>query len=172
MKFTPPRIIVVTALLSLATASGALAHVTLEASEAPANSFHKAVFRIAHGCEGSPTVAIRIQIPDSVTGVKPQPKPGWAVTTDKSKLDPPLNGLHGEKITEIVREVTWSGGNLPDEHYDEFAVQMRLPSTSGAVLTFPVIQQCEAGVNRWIERPHAGHHGHEARQPAPQLKLR
>ena len=59
-----------TALLSLAmalaSASGAFAHVTLEHGEAPANSFHKSVFRVPHGCEGSATIAVRIQIPDGV----------------------------------------------------------------------------------------------------------
>jgi uncharacterized protein YcnI len=176
MRFAALQNFLVGGLLSLAAVPVALAHVTLEASEAPANSFHRAVFRIPHGCEGSPTVAIRVRIPDGVTGVKPQPKPGWTVSIEESNLGPSRQALDGEKTAEIVKEVSWSGGNLPDGRYDEFAMEMRLPPASGTVLVFPVIQQCEIGVNRWIERPHAGHQGHGdargARRPAPQLRVR
>ena len=34
----------------------ALAHITLEQAEAPVSSAYKAVFRVGHGCEGSPTI--------------------------------------------------------------------------------------------------------------------
>jgi uncharacterized protein YcnI len=172
MKLVAPRNFLALVLFLLVGIPGAQAHVTLTAAEASANSFHKAVFQIPHGCEGSPTVAIRIQIPDGIIMVKPQPKPGWTISTDKTRVDPPLQGPHGERIAEVVKEVAWRGGSLPDDQYDEFALQMRLPPKAGVVLVFPVIQQCESGVNRWIERAQAGHHGHEVRRPAPQLRLR
>jgi uncharacterized protein YcnI len=40
-------------------------------------------------------------------------------------------------------------------------------------LHFPVVQECEQGVSRWIDIPTAGHGGHDhgSKSPAPGLKL-
>ena len=51
----------VTALAVLAV-SPAAAHVTLEKRQAPVGSYYKAVFAVPHGCAGSPTVKLRVQI--------------------------------------------------------------------------------------------------------------
>lgn len=148
------------------------AHVTLEAREAPADSYYKAVFSVPHGCEGSPTTRVRIRMPDVVTGVKPQPHTGWELSTVKTKLDKPIAGDHGATITEVVSEVVWSGGKLLDEHFDQFVMQVKLPNAAaGTVLYFPVVQECEKGVNRWIEIPEAGKRAGDYKQPAPSLKL-
>ena len=55
-------------------ASSASAHITLENREATVGTFYKAVFAVPHGCAGSATVKIRVQIPEGVIGVKPMPK--------------------------------------------------------------------------------------------------
>jgi periplasmic copper chaperone A len=149
----------------------AAAHVTLEQREAPAQSYYKAQLRITHGCKGSPTVRVRVRLPEGVLSVRPQPKPGWTVETTKVKLAKPIEDGHGNKITETVGEVAWSGGRLPDEHFDEFAVMMRLPDRPGAMLYFPVVQECEQGVHRWIEIPGPGKSARDYREPAPALRL-
>lgn len=161
-----------TALAVMTTLLGALpftahAHVTLETREAPADSYYKAVLRVPHGCKGSPTISVRVQIPDGVTGVKPQPKPGWTVATVKAKLAQPVDNGHGGQITEGVREIVWSGGRLQDEHYDEFAFMARLPKAANTTLYFPVVQECEQGVSRWIDRSGEA----KAAEPAPRLRL-
>jgi uncharacterized protein YcnI len=158
--------------LSLALpAFSAQAHVTLEARQAPADSYYKAVLRVGHGCKDSPTVRLRVRIPDGVTGVKPQPKPGWKLDITRVKLATPLDDGHGGKITEGVGEVAWSGGSLADEHYDEFALRVRLPDRAGATLYFPVVQECAQGAHRWIELPAAGKSSHDLKEPAPALLL-
>lgn len=149
----------------------AVAHVTLETRQAAAGSYYKAVIRVPHGCEGTPTTTIRVRIADGVTGVKPQPKPGWKVVITKGRLATPRTDNHGNQITETVREVAWSGGRLLDEHYDEFVMQMRLPETPDATLYFPVVQECVKGVHRWIEIPAAGNSSEDYKQPAPALRL-
>lgn len=146
-------------------------HVTLEAREAAAGSYHKVVLPIPHGCEGSPTTAIRVQIPDGVVGVKPQPKPGWELDTVIGKLDEPVDAGHGNIVTEGVQEVRWTGGRLLDEHYDEFAMRVRLPDEPGRVLHFATVQECEEGVHRWIEIPEEGRSAHDYDEPAPALRL-
>src|SRR5262245_1228307 len=58
-------------------AGPASGHVTLEGKQAPADSYYKAVLNVPHGCKESPTVRIRVRIPEGVISVKPQPKQGW-----------------------------------------------------------------------------------------------
>ena len=77
-----------------------------------------------HGCEGSATTAIRVRIPEGVIGVKPMPKPGWTLTTVTGKY-PKTYTLFHAKLTEGVTEIAWTGGKLPDAHYDEFVFQAR-----------------------------------------------
>jgi uncharacterized protein YcnI len=156
--------------LALAAAP-ALAHVTIDQREAPAESFFKAQLRVGHGCKGSPTVRVRVRLPEGVILVRPQPKPGWQVEAVRVKLAQPLDDGHGGKITETVGEVVWSGGRLLDEHFDEFAVMMRLPDRPGTTLYFPVVQECEQGVHRWIEIPEPGKSARDYREPAPALRL-
>jgi uncharacterized protein YcnI len=153
------------------TCGAALAHVTLETAQAVSNSYFKATFSVPHGCEGTPTIRVRVRIPDGVTSVKPQPKTGWEVATVKEKLDKPVEIGHGVKVTELVREVTWSGGRLLDEYFDQFAMQVKLPEAPNTTLYFPVVQECEKGVHRWIEIPEAGKTSRDYREPAPALRL-
>ncbi|MBM3488076.1 MAG: YcnI family protein [Alphaproteobacteria bacterium] len=156
---------------ALAVTLPAAAHVTLERGEAPADSYYKAVFRVPHGCDGSPTLRVRVRIPDGVVGVKVQPKPGWTIETVMRRLDTPYDAGHGRMSSEIVGEVAWSGGRLLDEHYDEFALRAKLPNRPGALIHFPVVQECEKGVHRWIEIPSAGQRAHDLKEPAPALLL-
>jgi uncharacterized protein YcnI len=157
--------------LALCAAAPAFAHVTLERGEAAADSYYKATLRAPHGCKDSPTVRLRVRLPEGVLSVKPQPKPGWSLAITKVKLNPPLDDGHGGKITETVGEVVWSGGKLLNEHFDEFAMMMKLPDRPGATLYFPVVQECVEGVHRWIEIPEAGKSARDYKEPAPALRL-
>jgi uncharacterized protein YcnI len=71
-------------LVAIATAP-ASAHVTLEKRQAAVGSYYKAVFAVPHGCAGSATVKIRVQVPEGVIGIKPMPKPGWTLEMVKGK---------------------------------------------------------------------------------------
>jgi uncharacterized protein YcnI len=147
------------------------AHVTLDPPQAAADSYFKVNVRVPHGCEGTATLRVRVRIPDGVMGIKPQPKPGWALSTVKTKLNPPVKDSHGREITEVVSEVVWSGGKLPDEHFEEFGIHMKLPDSPNTILYFPAVQECETGVHRWIEIPEPGKKWGDYKSPAPMLKL-
>lgn len=155
------------------TAMPAFAHITLETQEAPVSSSYKAVFRVPHGCEGKATVRIRVQIPEGVIGVKPQPKPGWTLEKVKGKYAKSYT-YYGTPTSEGVTEVIWSGGTLPDDEYDEFVLRAYLtgdlkPDTT---LYFPVVQECEGGAaEHWIEIPAAGKAADDVETPAPGVKL-
>jgi periplasmic copper chaperone A len=155
--------------LLFATAGAALAHVTFEEPEAPAGGAYKAVLRVGHGCEGAATTAIRVRIPDGVIAAQPMPKPGWTVETTVGAYAEPAE-LHGETLTEGVREISWSGGDLPDGFYDEFTFRARLtPGLAGETIYFPVVQECGEAANRWIEIPAEGQDAEELEEPAPAL---
>lgn len=151
--------------------TGAYGHATLEVRQAPANSYYKAVIRTPHGCNGSPTIAVRVQIPEGVTGAKPQPKPGWEVEIVAENLAEPATDAHGNTITTRVTEIHWTGGRLLDEHYDEFVLRVRLPDRAGETLYFPTVQECEEGADRWIEIPAEGQSAHDFDYPAPSVTL-
>jgi uncharacterized protein YcnI len=160
------------ALLSCVFAGGASAHVVLDTREAPAGSYYKGLFRISHGCGPSPTVGVSVRIPQSILSARPQPKAGWTITIRKEALPAPVNGPHGKAITEVVAEVTWRGGPLPTNYFDEFALQMKLPDQAeGGVLYFPVIQECADGRREWIDVPAPGKSPRDYKSPAPSLRL-
>jgi periplasmic copper chaperone A len=161
----------VTGLLGAAfVASSADAHVTLENRQATVGSYYKAVFAVPHGCAGSATIRIRVQIPEGVIAVKPMPKAGWSLETTKGKYSASYE-LHGATISEGVREVTWSGGKLADDNYDEFVLASFLTGSlkPNTTLYFPVVQECEQGASRWLDIPQEGKS--EGKSPAPGVKL-
>lgn len=152
-------------------APGAMAHATLERPQAPSDSYYKAVVQVGHGCGGTPTLNVRVRIPDGVTSAKPQPKPGWTMTIKRTKLAKPIDAGHGRTIDEVVSEVAWTGGSLADNEFDEFKIMMKLPDRPGATLYVPVVQECKEGVHRWIEIPDAGKPAKDLKEPAPALLL-
>ena len=153
----------------------ALAHVTLERPETPVGASYKAVLKVPHGCDGSPTTAIRVRLPAGIIGVKPMPKPGWQLNIVNGKYPKPFT-LRGAQVTEGVTEIGWSGGKLADAHYDEFVFTSVIADelAAGQTIHFPVVQECEKGVHRWIEIPKGDHsdgHGAGSAEPAPGLRL-
>ena len=158
------------AVVAVCTAS---AHVTLETREAAVGAPYKAVLRVPHGCEGAATIALRVRVPDGMIAVKPMPKPGWKIDTVSGKYPRAYSHLRNAKLTEGVTEISFTGGNLPDAFYDEFVFTGFLAGDleAGKLLYFPVVQECEKGVHRWIELPTAGKPASEYPEPAPALKL-
>jgi uncharacterized protein YcnI len=157
--------------LLVAAAGDAFAHVTANPNEAPADSYFRTAFRVGHGCTGSATTAVRVKIPDGVFSAKPQAKPGWTIEIRMRKLDKPVEVGHGRTVTEAVDEIAWRGGPLPDTHFDEFGLSLKLPAAAGRTLYFPIVQECEQGVHRWIEIPAAGQKWNDLREPAPFIRL-
>ncbi|MGQ9837999.1 MAG: YcnI family copper-binding membrane protein [Cyanobacteriota bacterium] len=148
----------------------ALAHVTVSPEEAPAGNFAKLTFRVPHGCNGSPTTRLRVQIPEGATSVKPMVHPLWEIETVKKPLETPYES-HGRMISETVAEVIWSGGVLPDEFMDEFSISLKLPDRPGETIPIPVVQECEEGIYRWTQVAQPGEDPRDLSEPAPLLKL-
>ena len=156
---------------ALSASASAFAHITLETPQAEIGRSYKAVLRVPHGCNGSATVAIKVRIPEGFTDVKPMPKASWKLDVVRGKYEKPAS-VRGTSVSEGVTEVDWSGGNLPDAYYDEFVLTgfVGEEAQAGDTLYFRVVQECEKGVNRWIEIP-AGGGKPEPAEPAAALKL-
>jgi periplasmic copper chaperone A len=132
----------------------AAAHVTLTEPQAKPGAHYLAHFKVGHGCDGSPTTALSITIPEGVSRVEPQAKPGW-----KAEL---------VRDGKRVSAVNFSGGRIAADAPDEFALAMVLPSQLGP-LAFPATQTCEKGSESWSELPAAD--GHKLKNPAPILTV-
>ncbi len=154
----------------------ALAHVSIEAREARIGASQKIVLRVPHGCQGTAMLKLRVQIPEGFYGVKPQPKAGWKMETVTGPYKTPQKAdHHGPELTQGVREIAWTG-KLEDQHYDEFVFIGQVGTTlkPDTMLYFPVVQECEKGVERWIDVPAhgaSGGHSHDLKSPAPGIKI-
>ncbi len=120
----------------LAPASGLFssvaAHVSLQEPVAEPGTAYRAVLRVSHGCDGSPTTAVTVQLPSGLADAKAEPKAGWTVSTQGN-------------------EVRWTAGKeaaLPSKERGEFAINAKLPA-SPATLWLKVQQACEKGGLDW-----------------------
>jgi uncharacterized protein YcnI/copper(I)-binding protein len=154
-----------------ACALPALAHVGLEKPEAPRGKSYKAVFKVPHGCEGSATHTVRVDIPEGFIGVKPMPKPGWTIKTQRGSYARSYGYFHGP-LKEGVTQIEWSGGTLPNDFYDEFVAAGYVAKELEAdALYFKVVQLCDKGELNWVEIPDKGVDAHDLAAPAAVLKI-
>jgi copper(I)-binding protein/uncharacterized protein YcnI len=145
------------AFAALFAAGTASAHVVADPAEAKPGSYFRTALRVGHGCgAGKPTTAIRVAIPDGISSVSAQPKPGWEIKVETTKLEKPVDAGHGRMTDTVVSAVSWSGGSLPNEQFDEFGLVLKLPNEPGRQYWLPVMQTCAGGEVRWDQVPAAG----------------
>ena len=163
--------VIVTAMASLALPAVASAHVYVTPAEAPSGGFADVDFKVPHGCDGSATTKVTVQIPKSVPSVTPGRSPFYELTTKEGPKDEVE--LHGETVTEGISEVIWTATEpLPDHELDTLPMSLTMPALDpGEVVYFPVIQECEKGETRWIEIPAEGESEEDLESPAPAITL-
>jgi uncharacterized protein YcnI len=142
-------------LCAIACLSTAQAHITLEQKSAVAGSSYKAVFRVPHGCDGSPTTSLTVFLPEEFVDAQAKPKEGWKLDSKTAKFD------QADGSTVRTTQFSWSGGRLLNSDYDEFVVTTTLPATPGK-RWIHVLQGCEQGQTDWASIPVEG-------QPAPRF---
>ncbi|MFG2166834.1 YcnI family copper-binding membrane protein [Micromonospora chersina] len=162
---------VATAVLGLA--GPASAHVTVNPTEAKQGGYGRFAFRVPNESDTASTTKVEVNLPENapVGSVSTMPVPGWTVTVEKRKVDPPIE-VHGSQLTEAVSKLTWTaapnGGVKPGE-FQEFPVSMG-PLPQADRMVFKVLQTYSDGnISRWIEEPTPG--GEEPENPAPVLTL-
>ncbi|NLU69641.1 YcnI family protein [Streptomyces sp. HNM0574] len=155
----------------LLCAAPAFAHVTVDPEEAEQGGFATVDFKVPNERDDASTTKVEVNFPTDqpLASVMPQPVPGWDVKVTKSKLDKPLES-HGEKITEAVTKITWSGGKIGPGEFQQFPVSMGALPHDADVMAFKALQTYDNDeVVRWIEEPEKGKP--EPESPAPVLHL-
>jgi copper(I)-binding protein/uncharacterized protein YcnI len=144
------------ALVTLLSVPASFAHIVADPAEATPGSYFRTALRVGHGCGAG------------VVNASAQPKPGWEVKVETSKLDKPVDAGHGRMTDTVVSAVTWSGGSLPNEQFDEFGLVLKLSDTVSPQLWLPVVQTCAGGEARWDQIPAAGQ---RAERPAAMIRI-
>lgn len=153
-RYDVGRVLAVTALAVLgpvALAAPASAHVELRSSTTTAGESAVLELGFEHGCDGSPTTALAVRLPDGVTDVVPGDDPQWV----------------SEQADGVVTFRAASA--IPDGRSATVSLSLTLPATAGT-LAFPTIQSCEAGELAWLEGPD-GVDADALEFPAPSLEV-
>jgi uncharacterized protein YcnI len=141
------------AVLVVAAAAPAAAHVTVQPPEATQGGYAKLAFRVPNEEASANTVKLEVQLPTNATfrSVSTRPLDGWTVTkTDTT--------------------ITWEGGKIAPGQFQEFEISVGPLPTDVDTLEFKAVQTYDDGdVVRWIESAPAG--GEEPDHPAPTLHL-
>lgn len=153
------------------SATSANAHAGLTQSTATQGSSFQTNIRISHGCEGQPTLRVRVAIPEGFISVKPQLKAGWTIKTTRSAYENTYQ-LHGTDVTEGVTEILWEG-ELPDDFYDEFPIRGTVTDHLAVdqVVYLPVVQECADGSHEWTQIPAEGQTSSDLDAPAPSFTV-
>jgi len=145
--------------LAVATPLAASAHVTVTPDSATAGGSGVLTFAFSHGCEGSPTTALRIELPDGITSVTPTIAPGWTIDVERG----------GTAHDGLVERVTYTADSPVPSGY-RAALELSVgfgEDTAGETLAFPVTQVCEQGEVAWAEVAEDGVDPHSLDAPAP-----
>jgi uncharacterized protein YcnI len=156
----------------LAVAGPASAHVTIGPdTTAKGGSDVELTFRVPNEEAQATTTQVEVDFPTDkpITGVLPEPAPGWTVKVDDLTLTTPIKTDDGT-VTQVVQRITWSGGQLAPGQYQGFRVMLgHLPDDADS-LTFKALQTYSNGdVVRWIDVRQSGQP--EPDHPAPVLNL-
>lgn len=110
-----------------------------EGGAVPPDSVFVIHFQVLEGCDGAPTDALEVTVPEGVRNPLPQAVPGW-----ETEIDTTVAGDDDERT--VVR---WSGGLVGPDEFVEFGLRARFPDEPDATLTFPVVQTCGTVQNEW-----------------------
>lgn len=161
----------VVAAIALVWASPAGAHVTVQPPEAQAGGFTKLTFRVPNERPDAATVSLRVSMPTDhpIANVSVKPKAGWQYELVETTLDTPIE-VHGEPVSEVVSEVSWTGGQIQPGEFEEFELSVGPLPEGVDVLYFPTIQVYASGEQvDWIQVPQSP--DEELERPAPKLTL-
>ena len=153
-------------------AAPAGAHVSGTPSETAAGSFTVLTMSVPHGCDGSPTTKVEIQVPESVLSVTPTRNPYYDLEANIEKLDEPVADAHGNEVTERTASIVYTSNDpLPEGQRDTFELTFQVPDAAGETLAFPTVQTCEKGETGWVEVPSEGQDPDELEHPAPSFEV-
>lgn len=137
--------VVAGALLTLVAAGPVWAHVGVEPEEVSAGDYEKLTVTVPTEKE-IPTTEVRLEVPEGFTVYGVRTTEGWE--------------HEFEEEGGIVTAVTWSGGEIGPQEYQEFQISAQVPDGAGEY-AFDAAQTYEDGSEvRWTGAP-------DSEEPAP-----
>jgi periplasmic copper chaperone A len=134
-------------------AAPAIAHVTIQPSEAPVGSFHAFVVRVPNEKDDAATTRVEVKLPP-LAFVAFENVAGWDRRVKMTELDEPLV-VFGNEVTEVPGTVVWTGGEVEPGEFQDFGFSARMPDEA-TTLTFEAIQTYDNGdVVKWVGPPDA-----------------
>jgi uncharacterized protein YcnI len=156
---------------TLLLAGPAFAHASLTPATAANGATVKVTIAIPHGCDGAPTDTVSIALPEGFVSATPMVKAGWTVEIASGDYQKAYE-VHGEPVTSGALSVTWSGGSVPDDQFDEFVVRGSLQGFDAETsLPFIVTQKCGTALVSWDQIAAPGENAHALEHPAPTLAV-
>lgn len=158
-------------IVALLTAAGILlapavasAHISVSSGPGFANSTQEIVFGVGHGCEGTDTYSVKIDIPAGVTSVRPLRSDFGKATLEKNAAGDVTAVIWQKPDAELLDS---------DFGYYKLAIRLKVPNQPFTTLYFPTHQTCKASdgtltTTHWVTTPTTGG---TADEPAPELKI-
>ncbi len=163
---------VLTAAALITAAASASAHVTVHSDQGVAGATDAAItFRVPNEEANAQTTKIQVVFPTGhpLIGVLIKNHPGWIADVQTAKLPTPVTTDDGP-VSDAVSRVTWTGGVITGDNYDDFEVSAGQLPKDVSDLTFKAIQTYSNGdVVSWIDTASPG--APEPDHPAPVLHL-
>lgn len=143
----------------LAAPTASQAHVGVSPDAVEPGGSAVLTFSFTHGCEESPTTALRITMPDGLASVSPTFDSNWNIAVERAD-----NGL--------VSAITYTAVSpIPSGLQGAVSMAVQVGEDASESLAFPVQQQCESGINDWVELAEAGTDPHDLDSPAPIVSI-
>ncbi len=169
------RLVLVPAVAAAVVALAALpasAHVTISPDTATQGGGDvQLTFRVPNEESNASTTQVQVAFPTDhpIASVLVQPVAGWTAKIDTTTLPTPIHTDDGD-ISQVVSQITWSGGTIAPGQYGAFTVLLgQLPSDTSQ-LAFKAVQTYSNGdVVRWIDLTQPGQPAPD--HPAPVLTL-
>jgi uncharacterized protein YcnI len=170
-KIIKSLIVVATLIVAtMAMVIPAFAHVGVDPSTASQGGFQVVTFKVPNEDAVASTNKVEIQIPTEtpIGYVSVQPKPGWTYSVETTKLEKPIE-LFGSEVSEVVSKVTFEGGAIKPNEFDEFKISMG-PLPEQDTIAFKALQTYDNGeIVRWVDETVEGEE--EPEHPAPVMTL-
>lgn len=137
---------------ALVFAANASAHVEVQPGEVVAGSTTSITLEVGHGCDGSPTRRLDIQIPVGVKDVVGSAPVGWTALSSAT----------------VLTFTSSAGAELAPDATGKFPFSFVAPTQPGRVF-FKTVQKCTEGETAWIDAWDGT--GAEPDNPAPSVMV-
>lgn len=147
------------AVLALVIPTMASAHVGVSPDELVAGDHGVLTFSFSHGCENSPTTALRITMPEGLASVAPTMDGDWNIQVERGN-----DGLVSEVIYTALTPVS-------TDLRGAVSMSVGLDENTPESLAFPVVQECVVGATEWTQLAENGEDPHSLDAPAPVVSV-